>query len=78
VCCGSAGLYNLEHPAIANDLGARKAHTILATGAEAIVAGNIGCLVQIAMHLRRLGSSLPVLHTMQVLDRAYREAWGAP
>jgi glycolate oxidase iron-sulfur subunit len=72
VCCGSAGLYNLEHPAIASDLGARKAQTILATGAEAIVAGNIGCLVQIATHLRRLGSPLAVLHTMQVLDRAYR------
>ena len=71
VCCGSAGLYNLEHPAIANDLGVRKAQTILATGAEAIVAGNIGCLVQIATHLRRLGSPLPVLHTMQLLDRAY-------
>jgi glycolate oxidase iron-sulfur subunit len=71
VCCGSAGLYNLEHPVVASDLGARKAHAILATGAEAIAAGNIGCLVQIASHLRRLGSPLPVLHTMQVLDRAY-------
>jgi glycolate dehydrogenase iron-sulfur subunit len=71
VCCGSAGLYNLEYPAIASDLGARKAQSILATRAEAIVAGNIGCLVQIATHLRRLGSPLPVLHTMQLLDRAY-------
>jgi glycolate oxidase iron-sulfur subunit len=71
VCCGSAGLYNLEHPAIASDLGARKAQAILATGAEAIVAGNIGCLVQIATHLRRLGSPLAMLHTMQVLDCAY-------
>jgi glycolate dehydrogenase iron-sulfur subunit len=78
VCCGSAGLYNLEHPGIASDLGARKAQTILATGAEAIVAGNIGCLVQIATHLRRLGSPLPVLHTMQLLDRAYTGASIAP
>jgi glycolate oxidase iron-sulfur subunit len=71
MCCGSAGLYNLEHPEIASDLGGRKAQAILATGAEGIAAGNIGCLVQIAAHLRRLGSALPVLHTMQVLDRAY-------
>jgi glycolate oxidase iron-sulfur subunit len=71
MCCGSAGLYNVEHADVASELGARKAQVALATGAEAIAAGNIGCLVQIATHLRRLGSQLPVLHTMQVLDRAY-------
>ena len=42
VCCGSAGLYNVEQPAIAGDLGARKAQAILATGADMVAAGNIG------------------------------------
>jgi glycolate oxidase iron-sulfur subunit len=69
-CCGSAGLYNVEHPAIANDLGARKAAAVAAAGADFIAAGNIGCLVQIASHLERLGRPMPVLHTMQLLDRA--------
>ena len=68
------GLYNVEHPTIARALGAQKAQAILATGAHAVAAGNIGCLVQIATHLARAGSPLPVLHTIQVLDRAYREA----
>ena len=71
-CCGSAGLYNVEHPDIANELGARKAEAVRATGAQAVAAGNIGCLVQIDTHLRRAGAGLPVLHTMQLLDRALR------
>jgi glycolate oxidase iron-sulfur subunit len=71
ICCGSAGLYNVEHPVTADTLGAQKAQAILATGAQAVAAGNIGCLVQIATHLARAGASVPVLHTIQVLDRAY-------
>jgi glycolate oxidase iron-sulfur subunit len=50
-CCGSAGLYNLEHPAIATDLGRGKAEAIIATGAREVATGNIGCLTQIAVHL---------------------------
>ncbi|HVW22273.1 MAG TPA: heterodisulfide reductase-related iron-sulfur binding cluster [Opitutaceae bacterium] len=72
LCCGSAGTYNLENPPVADALGRRKAENLLATGAEAIALGNIGCLTQIDAHLRRLGRPLPVLHTVQVLDQAYR------
>ena len=72
VCCGSAGLYNVEQPAIAGDLGRRKAQAILATGADMVAAGNIGCMVQIATHMARAGAPRRVLHTMQVLDEAYR------
>jgi glycolate oxidase iron-sulfur subunit len=71
ICCGSAGLYNVEHPATARDLGARKAQAIISTGAQAVAAGNIGCLVQMTTHLARSGAAVPVLHTMQLLDRAY-------
>jgi len=71
ICCGSAGLYNVEHPATAGDLGAGKAQAIISTGAQAVAAGNIGCLVQISTHLARSGAAVPVLHTMQLLDRTY-------
>ena len=71
ICCGSAGLYNVEHPATAGDLGRRKAQAILSTGAQVVTAGNIGCLVQIGTHLARAGGPLPVLHTIRLLDRAY-------
>ena len=71
LCCGSAGTYNLEHPDIAWELGERKAKALLATGAEAVATGNIGCLTQLGTHLQALGRPLPVYHTVQVLDRAY-------
>lgn len=72
ICCGSAGTYNLQQPAIANELGRRKAAAILSTGAEAVATGNIGCLMQIHGHLRRQANPLPVYHTLQLLDAAYR------
>ncbi len=74
ICCGSAGTYNLEQPEIAETLGRRKAENILSTGCDAIAAGNIGCLVQIGTHLKETGKPLPIYHTVEVLDRAYRQA----
>ncbi len=73
MCCGSAGVYNLEQPEIANRLGQRKAENILRTGGEGVVAGNIGCLIQIRTHLQRLNKPLPVYHTVEILDRAYAQ-----
>lgn len=71
ICCGSAGVYNLEQPALAHQIGERKARNILSTGAQAIVTGNIGCMTQISTHLAQLGQPLPVWHTMELLDRTY-------
>jgi len=71
LCCGSAGTYNLEQPELANQIGERKARNILSTGAEAVATGNIGCMTQLQTHLAAQGQSLPVWHTMDVLDRAY-------
>ncbi|MDA2930895.1 heterodisulfide reductase-related iron-sulfur binding cluster [Acidobacteria bacterium AH-259-O06] len=71
-CCGSAGTYNLEQPEIARSLGEQKARNILQTGAEAVAAGNIGCITQIQTHLKALGQPLPIYHTLELLDRAYQ------
>jgi len=71
MCCGSAGVYNLVQPEIARQLGDRKVARILDTGADAVVTGNLGCLMQIQAHLRRHSRDLPVYHTMTILDRAY-------
>jgi glycolate oxidase iron-sulfur subunit len=65
LCCGSAGLYNVEHPHTAADLGRRKAAAIAATNPHIVAAGNIGCLTQIATHAR-----IPVRHTVEVLAAA--------
>jgi glycolate oxidase iron-sulfur subunit len=61
-CCGSAGIYNLTQPGPAAELGRRKAELLRATGADAIVAANPGCTLQIAAHL-----DLPVYHPMEIL-----------
>ena len=73
VCCGSAGVYNLLEPEPARELGDRKAVNVLATGAEAVVTGNPGCLLQIRSSLERLGRPLPVLHTIELLDASIRD-----
>jgi glycolate oxidase iron-sulfur subunit len=73
ICCGSAGTYNIQQPEIANKLGALKAAAIIETGASAVATGNIGCMVQIEKQLRLLGDRVAVLHTVQIIDRAYRQ-----
>jgi glycolate oxidase iron-sulfur subunit len=69
ICCGSAGVYNITQPEMAQGLLARKVRHILSTKAEVVAAGNIGCITQMQTGLEARG--VQVLHTMQVLDRAY-------
>jgi glycolate oxidase iron-sulfur subunit len=72
-CCGSAGVYNLLHPAPARELGERKARNVLATGAELLVTANPGCLMQVATAVRRDGgAALSFAHTVEVLDASIR------
>jgi glycolate oxidase iron-sulfur subunit len=54
ICCGAAGSYNITQPEMAERLGARKASNVLATGAQAVFTGNVGCILQIARHLRNV------------------------
>jgi glycolate oxidase iron-sulfur subunit len=70
ICCGSAGIYNLVQPEAAAELGARKAANLVATGADAVAAGNPGCALQIAAQLD--GRELPIFHPMTLLDHSIR------
>ena len=71
VCCGSAGYYNLAQPEYADRLLEPKIDAILATRPDAVVTGNPGCMLQIAAGLRSRGrADIPVLHVVEVLDRA--------
>ena len=76
LCCGSAGTYNIDQPDIAASLGRQKAQAALATGAEIIASGNIGCITQMRKHVAELGSAVAVRHTMQILRDAYDGALG--
>jgi glycolate oxidase iron-sulfur subunit len=70
ICCGSAGVYNLLEPEPAGELGERKARNLLDTGAEAVVAANPGCVLQITTHTSRLGRALPVYHPLELIARS--------
>jgi glycolate oxidase iron-sulfur subunit len=65
LCCGSAGTYNILQPELAGRLRDRKVANIASVGPDVIAAGNIGCMVQIAG-----GTSVPVVHTIELLDWA--------
>jgi len=66
LCCGSAGTYNILQCDISRRLRDRKVRNIEATEADLIATGNIGCMTQIAG-----GTSLPILHTVELMDWAY-------
>ena len=65
LCCGSAGTYNILQPELAGKLRDRKIANIASVRPDMIAAGNIGCMVQIAG-----GTSVPVVHTVELLDWA--------
>ncbi len=66
LCCGSAGTYNILEPEIATRLRDRKIANIVQTSPDLVATGNIGCITQIAS-----GTSIPVLHTIELLDFAH-------
>jgi len=71
VCCGSAGIYNLTHYDISVELLDQKMANLLATGAEAVVAPNPGCSMQLAFGARRARVELQQLHVVDLLARSY-------
>lgn len=73
MCCGSAGIYNLEHPDLSMDILAEKTRHLLATGADTVVTGNPGCLLQIQKGLQETGSTgIKLCHPVELLAEAYR------
>jgi glycolate oxidase iron-sulfur subunit len=72
ICCGSAGIYNLLEPIAATQLRDRKVQNILKTGADVIVSGNPGCLLQIATGLEAAGHPKRIMHLVEVLDQSIR------
>jgi glycolate oxidase iron-sulfur subunit len=71
ICCGAAGSYNLTQPEMAERLGQRKVKNILDTRAEAVFAGNVGCLLQIGRYLRAEKRELWAAHPVDALWASY-------
>lgn len=70
-CCGGAGSYAVLQPENSEKLLERKLGHIRAAAPDVVVTGNPSCLMQVGLGLRRSGAPIELLHTMELLDRAY-------
>jgi L-lactate dehydrogenase complex protein LldE len=66
-CCGFGGTFCVKYPEISDKIVTDKASEIIATGADAVLCGDLGCLLNIAGKLSRLGSGVEARHVAEVL-----------
>lgn len=67
VCCGFGGTFCVKYPDISNVMVAKKTKKIAATGADLLLAGDMGCLMNMAGKLKRQGSNVKARHVAEVL-----------
>ena len=67
VCCGFGGTFCVKYPDISGRMVADKAKDIAATGSDTVLAGDMGCLLNIAGRLSREGSAVKARHVAEVL-----------
>jgi L-lactate dehydrogenase complex protein LldE len=67
VCCGFGGTFCVKYPAISNAMLIDKTSDIAATGADTLLAGDLGCLMNMAGKLQREGRAVRVRHVAEVL-----------
>lgn len=70
VCCGFGGTFCVKYPDVSNAMVERKSEAIVKTGAETILAGDLGCLLNIAGKLKRQGAEVSARHVAEVLAGA--------
>lgn len=67
VCCGFGGTFCVKYPEISERMVADKTNNVLASGADTLLAGDLGCLLNIGGRLKREGSRIKVYHCAEVL-----------
>jgi L-lactate dehydrogenase complex protein LldE len=67
ICCGFGGTFCVKYPEISDRMARDKAADIEATGADTLLAGDMGCLLNMAGKLARRGSAIRVRHVAEVL-----------
>lgn len=67
VCCGFGGTFCVKYPEISEKMVEDKVKNILASGADTLVGGDLGCLMNIAGRLKRIHAPVKVFHTAEVL-----------
>jgi L-lactate dehydrogenase complex protein LldE len=79
VCCGFGGTFCVKYPEISNAIVGKKAAAIAATGADLLLAGDLGCLMNMAGKLQRDGANVQARHVAEVLaGMTHEPAIGAP
>ena len=79
VCCGFGGTFCVKYPEISNAMVGEKSADITAAGADTLLAGDLGCLMNMAGKLQREGSAVRVRHVAEVLaGMGDRSAIGEP
>ncbi|MFN2459843.1 MAG: (Fe-S)-binding protein [Candidatus Velthaea sp.] len=76
LCCGSAGIYNVTQPEMAQKLQRRKVDRILEVAPHIVATANPGCALQIANGLRKDGRDIAVRHIVELLDMSYASGAG--
>ena len=66
-CCGFGGTFCVKYPEISNRMVGDKCDEIVACGADTLIAGDLGCLMNLAGKLSRRGASVSVRHVAEVL-----------
>lgn len=66
-CCGFGGLFCVKYPEISTKMVDAKADNVLAAGADTLLGGDLGCLLNIAGRLQRRGATVKVRHVAEVL-----------
>jgi glycolate oxidase iron-sulfur subunit len=72
-CCGSAGIYNITHPDMADSRLQRKLDNIQATGADVVVTNGPGCLLQLRAAVRTHNMNVQVKHISELVEDALGE-----
>ncbi len=67
ICCGFGGTFCVKYPEISNDMVDKKVSDAEATGAGLLLAGDLGCLMNMAGKLKRRGSAMQARHVAEVL-----------
>lgn len=67
VCCGFGGTFCVKYPDISNAIVSKKTETIAASGAETLLAGDLGCLMNMAGKMQREGKTVRARHVAEVL-----------
>ena len=67
VCCGFGGTFCVKYPDISGEMVRKKTENIAATGADLVLAGDLGCLMNMAGKLSREGRPIRARHVAEVL-----------